>query len=657
MTPTLRQLEIFAQMIASGSIAECASELGVPEAVIESDLEALEERLGHKLFTVENGWVRLTPAGRKTVDAMAVLAEIEPEQWDSPSEAAAVESEADVPTPHLPEAEAPDERAAPEPEAVVEEPVAGIMAEEEAHAFDLPNPLEQAETAPAIPESVFDAVEIEPVAYPPLKVVANDLPEVVDAIVPEEEPETLPQELAPEMTPEMAEVSEASPAEETVEQDDLQPDTLVQAEALPETEPETERVELDPVQSALADVHAMLRIVEDQPKPRPFRPLYIPRETREPRRPLRLVEREPAHEPEVVGESLTALWSEEIAIPEAAEDTVEADADPVMAAEELFEDADGDALLLTEQDDVQNTDLPEIVEADLPEDDLLELTELADPVVREEELVQARSAAVATPRSLAVHVAFRAPAPASAPHPTVVALFAPVAVPEPANDPEPSTPAVAPPVLDLRNARQQQVTVAAHPAVFGHFQEALTAFEQANPDVAITLELDAFTAMRAEPLLAAGQVDIVYYYAMGERERFESRYVWSESVSIFIGENHPLADRDAVTIEDLVPVRPVLLGSRNGLRPILDNAMQRGGIDLWEPVLETDNLFSIMTAVRDGQGYFAAFGPIARDFGRMEGIRRLPLVDPLPSIEVRQAVRYDMRDDPVVASLAEYLFR
>jgi hypothetical protein len=41
----------------------------------------------------------------------------------------------------------------------------------------------------------------------------------------------------------------------------------------------------------------------------------------------------------------------------------------------------------------------------------------------------------------------------------------------------------------------------------------------------------------------------------------------------------------------------------------------------------------------------------------MPGIRRLPLVDPLPPVEVRQAVREDVRNDPVVSSLAEYLFR
>jgi DNA-binding transcriptional LysR family regulator len=282
---------------------------------------------------------------------------------------------------------------------------------------------------------------------------------------------------------------------------------------------------------------------------------------------------------------------------------------------------------------------------------------LIDETVDQEQSSPAKTKVIQPPHALAVRVVFAAQAPATFPRPTVVSLFAETPLPLPVNDPEALLAATPPPVMELQGATQQKVVVAAHPSVFGHFQDALTAFEQANPDVSITLELDAFTAMRAEPLLASGRVDIVYYYALGERERFESRYVWSESLSIFIGTAHPLAQLDSVTLENLIGVRPLLLGSRNGLRPILDNAMLRGGIDLWQPAMETDNLISIMTAVRDGAGYFIAFGPMARDFGKMEGIKRLPFVDPLPPIEVRQAVREDVRDDPVVASLAEYLFR
>ncbi|WP_336964761.1 LysR substrate-binding domain-containing protein [Sphingobium aquiterrae] len=204
---------------------------------------------------------------------------------------------------------------------------------------------------------------------------------------------------------------------------------------------------------------------------------------------------------------------------------------------------------------------------------------------------------------------------------------------------------------------RQQVTIAAHPAIFGHFQDALDAFEQTNSDVAIALELGAFTTAQIAPMLADGRVDIAYFYALGESDTLQSRYGWSEQLSLYIGVDHLLADMDLVQADDLSAVAPVLLHPANALRQITDRALAMAGVSVADPALESDNLYDVMMAVREGAGYFATFGSLARDFGRMSGIRRLPVATPLPPIEVRQAVRPEVRDDPVVAALAEYLFR
>ncbi|PZU56607.1 MAG: hypothetical protein DI547_16140 [Sphingobium sp.] len=546
-TSTVRQLEIFAQTVASGSIAECARALDIATGEVESALDALQQRLGLQLLVVERTGVRLTPAGLKTIDAMAQLSGI-----------------------------------APEPE-TEEETQAGVM-------------------APPV-DDVIESVQVEAPETEPEAGSEDDTPRAItESAAPEAEP-----------TPAIADEPLAGPVEtagassnpesgeETVE-DDAADDILLLEEEAP-------AIASEPVQPA----PPAFSIVEKIPLTR----LHPPEEHPEAEEPLEL-----------------------------------------------------------------------------------ELSMLADAV---EAPAYERMEAAVPLRSLAARVAFTAPAPIHAQHPTVVSLYTSVPLPVPANDPEApasseplvldqpapevepeagtrqpharvmpdwaiaadpepdeaaqAVPDIPPPVIDLSAAQQQQVILAAHPAVFAHFKDALSAFEQANPDVSITLELDAFTAMRAEPLLATGKVDIVYYYALGERERFESRYVWSERLSIFIGADHPLARREAVTVDDLRQARPILLGSRNGMRPVLDNALQRAGIDLWHPAMETDNLFNIMTAVRDGVGFFAAFGSMARDFGKMDGIRRLPFVDHLPNIEVRQAVREGMRDDPIVSALAEYLFR
>lgn len=214
-------------------------------------------------------------------------------------------------------------------------------------------------------------------------------------------------------------------------------------------------------------------------------------------------------------------------------------------------------------------------------------------------------------------------------------------------------PAVAPsPVQPSR----RQVTIAAHPAVFSHFQEALNAFEESGSDVAIALELQAHTLGRARPQLISGAVDIAYVYAL-EEPPAPSRYAWSEPLALYVGDSHPLAALDLVDVTALDGAASVALSPDNDLRPLIEQGLRQAGIGTGRQLLQTDNLLDILQAVRGGSGYFAAFGPLARDFARMEGVRRLPIARPLPQIALYQIVRPGGEDDPIVASLAEYLFR
>lgn len=204
---------------------------------------------------------------------------------------------------------------------------------------------------------------------------------------------------------------------------------------------------------------------------------------------------------------------------------------------------------------------------------------------------------------------------------------------------------------------RQSIILAAPAPVFGHFQEALAAFEAANDDIEITLDLTVQLAEQAAQAIRRGTVDIAYFYAVGEPGGLPSRYGWSEQISLYAGVDHPLARREIVTSADLAITPYLTMEPDNGLRRIIDQALTQGGVELGAPALETDNLFDIVTILREGAGYFAAFGPLARDLGRMAGIRRLALESTLPTIQVRQAIRNDTAPNPVVEALAEYLFR
>lgn len=65
-TVTLRQLEIFTQVVQHGSFRACARHNGVSQVAISDHVRQLEERLGHALFQrVPGGASRLTPDGER----------------------------------------------------------------------------------------------------------------------------------------------------------------------------------------------------------------------------------------------------------------------------------------------------------------------------------------------------------------------------------------------------------------------------------------------------------------------------------------------------------------------------------------------------------------------------------------------------------------
>ena len=203
---------------------------------------------------------------------------------------------------------------------------------------------------------------------------------------------------------------------------------------------------------------------------------------------------------------------------------------------------------------------------------------------------------------------------------------------------------------------RQAIRLAAPAPVFGHFQDALAAFEEANEDIAITLDLNIQLAPDAAAALAAGQIDIAYFYALTESDDLPSRYGWSEQLNLYAGEDHILARAEVISREALAAIPILAMDRHNGLRHVIEDALARDRVILGPPLLETDNMFEIISGLREGHGCFIAFGPMARDLGRMSGIRRLPLEVPLPAIEVRQAVSARSTQRAGVQALADFLF-
>ena len=207
------------------------------------------------------------------------------------------------------------------------------------------------------------------------------------------------------------------------------------------------------------------------------------------------------------------------------------------------------------------------------------------------------------------------------------------------------------------SAATQTITLASHPAIFSHFQEALLAFEEASPDIGITLMLESIDEDQAARLFYENKADIAYYYALSETHNFPSRYAWSERISLFVSADHPLAAEEALGAREIAALPYAALGQGNLSRVLAEQALAESGPLMPAPELETDDLYRLMRHVQQGTACFPAFGAMAKDFGRMKGIARLAYASGLPQIQVRQAIRPALAQDPAVQALAEFLFR
>lgn len=231
------------------------------------------------------------------------------------------------------------------------------------------------------------------------------------------------------------------------------------------------------------------------------------------------------------------------------------------------------------------------------------------------------------------------------------------AKPEPADLSQEEAPASRAFAGETVSAPVQNIVLASHPAIFTHFQDALSAFETSNPDVGITLRLEGLTSEQIKPLFDARKADIAYFYVLEAPDAVKSRYAWSERISLFVAADHPLARADAVLADDLANIPYLALQPDNMIRQLSEGALARAGLHCGRAEVENDSLYEIMTLVQKGRGYFATFGAMARDFGKMKNVQRIAYAQGLPQVEVRQAIRPDMENDAAVSALAEFLFR
>jgi DNA-binding transcriptional LysR family regulator len=213
-----------------------------------------------------------------------------------------------------------------------------------------------------------------------------------------------------------------------------------------------------------------------------------------------------------------------------------------------------------------------------------------------------------------------------------------------------STPPVSPVSVET-----SPIMIGTHPSIFARFQDRLAAFEDAFPERPVSIDFSCYLVDQVALALADGQVDMAYFYALGEPRAFPSDYLWSERWSLFIAREHPLAGRDVIGRDDAMLMPLLTLAPGNRLRPLVDACLSAAGLGGLRIAAESDDYGLLTELARDGEGILPLFGPTAARIGATPGLRRLPYVDPIPAVEVRRAVHPRLADDPVVGALSDTL--
>lgn len=543
----LRQLEIFIQLITSGSIANCARALALPALHVARELDALEAAVGHKLFVTNRGYIWLTAAGRMTVDAVASMSGTGPLPWDN------------MRTP--------------------------------------PGPL-QCDEIMALHDKML------------ARATDSDRSGSAD-------PEGLPG------------VRQADVAEtKTLSSQDRQAE--VAALPLPVEMIQDQQIRKRSgtgqiLTSFVANVARDALLGSHQATAAP--PAIVP-----------------ALPVATLASGMTRNFSKQHAALNHPDSQTGANfGDRANAGRPRRE---GDHAAVTLEEHARDNVVAFPRRAPLAE--LIPCTQDIPP-----EPAQHGSSPKNSEPDIAVNVTFAIPPPAVRPKFALRFGYQARSDREFTLRPSQPVPQVGPP--PALTAPLKPIRLFAHPTIFGRFREALARFEKDHPNVKVDLTLHEGILFQPEHFFHRDVADIVFYYATGRAERFESEPVWRGKVTLHVGRGHPLARLRQVQASDLQLAQPILLSQKSALRPILENVMLRSGIDLSNPVLETDNIFKIMSAIRRGDGYFAAFGPLASDLTTMDGMVGLNLAGGLEDIEIRQARSANLSLEPLTSALADHL--
>ena len=160
----------------------------------------------------------------------------------------------------------------------------------------------------------------------------------------------------------------------------------------------------------------------------------------------------------------------------------------------------------------------------------------------------------------------------------------------------------------------------------------LADFGECFPEYQVEIEPnDSYPAVEA---VARGDADIGFHIGLEGTLPAACEIVGKERIAFYVGRNHPLAERNIVSVNDLSACPLIPLPRKDRLRDVVDAVLERLGVEGNPVALQTANAAIAQRTLLQGKAMACLFEQMAFAEVMAGRLIELPLPQTLPMVEI-----------------------
>ncbi|WP_322515290.1 LysR family transcriptional regulator [Rhodopseudomonas palustris] len=203
----------------------------------------------------------------------------------------------------------------------------------------------------------------------------------------------------------------------------------------------------------------------------------------------------------------------------------------------------------------------------------------------------------------------------------------------------------------LKGSLSGELRIAAIPTVLGMVASLTTPFRARYPDVRFSIQ--SCTSSEVLGLLENLEADAGLTYIENEPVgKVRTIPLYQESYRLITSPDGMFGDRDQVTWKEVGQVPLCLLTPNMQNRRIIDRALREAGTEAL-PTLTSNSIIVLYTHVKTGRWASVMPAKLAETLGLGDGVRTIPIVDPLVSYSIGLVVPPREPYTPLVAALMQ----